>query len=184
MGEENDVMLLGNWSSPFVKIVQLALKLKGVPFEYVDEDLKNKSLQLLKFNPVHKKSLFLFIKESQLSNHSSSQNILMKSGRIVLNIFLRIHSKEPKFASGAVLFSNSENMGLLDLVFCSLFGLHKFEEEVIGTKILDPEKTPLLSSRITAINQLSVVKELTPPHDKLVTFLKFLRENALKSAAA
>ncbi|XVE56943.1 hypothetical protein DITRI_Ditri04bG0051500 [Diplodiscus trichospermus] len=41
MGEENDVMLLCNWSSPVVKIVQLALKLR-VPFEYVEEDLKNK----------------------------------------------------------------------------------------------------------------------------------------------
>ena len=55
MGEENKVILHGVWASPFSKRVELALKLKGIPFEYVEEDLQNKSPQLLQYNPVHKK---------------------------------------------------------------------------------------------------------------------------------
>lgn len=77
-----------------------------------------------------------------------------------------------------------ENVGLLDLVICSLLGPHEVQEEVLGLKILDSEKTPLLCSRVTAINQMSVVKKLSPPHDKLAAFLKFIRENALKSDSA
>ncbi|OMO79176.1 hypothetical protein COLO4_24509 [Corchorus olitorius] len=55
MGEENKVILHGMWASPSSKRVELALKLKGIPFEFVEEDLLNKSPQLLQFNPVYKK---------------------------------------------------------------------------------------------------------------------------------
>ncbi|KAG8379183.1 hypothetical protein BUALT_Bualt07G0061800 [Buddleja alternifolia] len=55
MAEENKVILHGFWSSTYVKRVELAMKIKGIPFEYVEEDLTNKSALLLKYNPVHKK---------------------------------------------------------------------------------------------------------------------------------
>ena len=79
---------------------------------------------------------------------------------------------------------DSDNVGLLDLVIVSLFGPYKIQEEVLGIKIIDPEKTPLIFSWLTALNQLPLVKETIPPHDKLVAILKYVRENALKSSSA
>ncbi|KAK6916243.1 Glutathione S-transferase, N-terminal [Dillenia turbinata] len=43
------------WASPFAKRVEVALKIKSIPYEWVEKDLKNKSDLLIKYNPIHRK---------------------------------------------------------------------------------------------------------------------------------
>ncbi|KAJ6756618.1 S-TRANSFERASE putative-RELATED [Salix purpurea] len=53
MAEE--VKVFSTWSSPFALRIIWALKLKGVEFDTVHEDITNKSPLLLQYNPIHKK---------------------------------------------------------------------------------------------------------------------------------
>ena len=55
MAGEDELKLLGTWASPWVSRVKLALHLKGLSYENVEQDLDNKSDLLLASNPVHKK---------------------------------------------------------------------------------------------------------------------------------
>jgi len=60
-GKEAQLRLLGSSSSPYVLRVRVALALKGIDYEFIEENMQNgKSQLLLQSNPVYKKIPVLF----------------------------------------------------------------------------------------------------------------------------
>ncbi|CAD6235723.1 unnamed protein product [Miscanthus lutarioriparius] len=53
--KKQGLQLLGFWVSPFGQRCRIALDEKGLSYEYLEQDLANKSELLLRANPVHKK---------------------------------------------------------------------------------------------------------------------------------
>ncbi|XP_062227562.1 glutathione S-transferase U10-like [Phragmites australis] len=65
--EPKEVKLHGAWGSAHSAMARNALALKGVRYEYVEEDLDNKSETLLRLNPVHGKVPVLVVDGRPLS---------------------------------------------------------------------------------------------------------------------
>jgi len=84
----------------------------------------------------------------------------------------------------AIISGVENNFGILDIVFCALYGAYKAHEEVIGLKFIVPEKFPVLFSWLMAIAEVEAVKIATPPHEKTVGILQLFRLSALKSSSA
>lgn len=88
------------------------------------------------------------------------------------------------FPDGNIPCIGNDNIGLLELVMVSMLNPDtEIQEEVLGLKIIDPDKSPLFYSWLTVLHEIPLVKESAAPRDKIVPLLKFIRENALKSSS-
>ena len=53
--EGGELKLNGFWASPFCLEIEIALKLKGIPYTCEEENIGNESESLLRYNLIHKK---------------------------------------------------------------------------------------------------------------------------------
>ncbi|KAH9706651.1 glutathione S-transferase C-terminal domain containing protein expressed [Citrus sinensis] len=223
MAEE--VKLLMTWSSPFALRVVWALKLKGVQFDSIEEDLSNKSPLLLQYNPVHKKipvlvhngkpiseSLVILeyvdetwrqypllpdgpydrararfwakFSDDKVRVSPSMWGVFIKQGKereeafdqVFENLkFLEEELKGKKFFGG-------EKIGFADLALGWIAERVCVLEEIIGVKIVEEEKFPLVSAWMQEFVKVPIIKESLPPHEKLVTKIRGIREKFIGAA--
>ncbi|KAJ4721424.1 putative Glutathione s-transferase [Melia azedarach] len=217
------VKLLKTWLSPISVRVDWALKLKGVEYDSIEEDLSNKSPLLLQSNPVYKKIPVLIhngksIAESlvilEYVDETWKQNPLLPEDpydrararflakfvddKVMPSVWVLFkkkgHEKEEaiveahgylKFLEEELKgkkFFGGEKIGLLDLALGCLPNFAFLLEEIIGLKIVDPEKFPLLSAWTTEFTEIPIVKESLQPRDKLLAKFRELLELDLAAA--
>ncbi|KAK2991835.1 hypothetical protein RJ640_025741 [Escallonia rubra] len=80
-------------------------------------------------------------------------------------------------------FFGGETIGYLDLAVGWMANLVSILEEVVGLKVIDEEKNPLLSTWMQDFSDVPVIKENWPPREKLITKFHVMRETYLAAAA-
>ncbi|KAG2281762.1 hypothetical protein Bca52824_052982 [Brassica carinata] len=212
--EENKskVTLHGMWASSYSKRVEIALKLKGILYEYVEEDLSNKTESLVQLNPVHKKVPLLVhdgkpVAESQVileyidETWKNSPRLLPEDSyeraqvrfwvsyineqviEVMRKVLFQEGEAQEKAIEEAREVQKNDDVGLLDIIIISTFGSHKDYHELFGVGIIDPVNTPTLYNWIESLKELAVIKEAEVPSDRLVPFLQMYRQMHLQQAA-
>ncbi|XP_057998878.1 probable glutathione S-transferase [Hevea brasiliensis] len=206
---EEEVKVFRTWSSPFPLRVIWALKLKGVEFDTVYEDLSNKSPLLLQYNPVHKKVPVLLhngkpICESlvileyvderwkqfpllpQDPHERAKARFWAKFGddKVLQTMRLDVLLKQGKQQEEAIVstienlkyleeelkgkkFFGGETIGLVDIALGWLACHFNVVEEIIGVKLIEQQKFPLLVAWMQEFSNIPTIQESWPPRDKL-----------------
>ncbi|EER94598.1 hypothetical protein BDA96_01G340100 [Sorghum bicolor] len=221
--KRGELKLLGVWDSPYVNRVQIVLNLKGLSYEYVEEDLLNKSELLLQSNPVHKKVPVLIhdgkpIAESQVIVQYLDE-VFAGTGPSVLPadpygratarfwaafvddkvgspwhtiLFAREAEKKADAASRIIAaletlegafrdcsggryvdYFGGDGVGFVDVVLGSYLGWFKVFEKMVGVRVLDAARTPLLAAWGERFAAAEAAKDVLPDDvDKVLEFLQ------------
>jgi len=219
----DDLKVLGVWPSPFVIPVRIALNMKGLSYEYVEEDLYNKSLLLVGSNPVHKKVPVLLhggraINESliilqYIDELWAGTPALLPSDpyeratarfwaayiddkvRSAWVVMVFRYKNKDEWAEGVARagealdtlegafrdcskgkpFFGGDGIGFVDLVLGGYLGWFGAFGKIIGRRLIDPAKTPLLAAWEDRFRAADVAKGVVPDDvDKVLAYQQVL----------
>ncbi|KAM3690167.1 hypothetical protein ACJW30_09G101200 [Castanea mollissima] len=194
MAEE--VLVFGTWSSPYGRRVEMALKLKGIEYKYIEEDLTNKSPSLLKYNPPVAESLVIleYIDETWKNHPILPKDPYQRANTrfwakfidekclpAILKACWGEDQKEREKAAEELSkllqflenelkgkrFFGGETIGLVDIAANMIgYWLGIFEEASGVSELLTSEKFPKLFNWANEFVSVSAIKESLPPRDK------------------
>ncbi|KAF6158701.1 hypothetical protein GIB67_040215 [Kingdonia uniflora] len=169
---ESDVKLFGRWPSPFAMRPRIALNIKSVGYELLEEKSGVKSDLLIKSNPVYKKIPVLIHGDKSICESlvivqyideawSSGPSILPSDAydRATAR-FWAAYIDDKKCSKGKAFFGG-DSIGYLDIALGSFLGWIRVME-LDGLTILDAEKTPGLVGWAEKFCADSAVKEVMP----------------------
>ncbi|KAG4155578.1 hypothetical protein ERO13_D03G120750v2 [Gossypium hirsutum] len=210
MGEE--VKLHGMWASPFSRRVELALKLKAIPYQYIEEDLSNKTPSLLHYNPVHKKVPVLVHNDKPVAESMENNPFLPRDpyeramarfyAKFIDDKLLPTLAKLGQTAGKEKEETIEEIHEQLKVLEDELKGKQFFGGQrigyldivamilvwlhltgsITGQKVLSTEKFPLIYEWIERVMKMEVVNECLIPEEKRQDWIQ-LAQRAPKTAS-
>ncbi|KAG8473833.1 hypothetical protein CXB51_035932 [Gossypium anomalum] len=188
---EGEVKVLGTWASPFSTRVRIALQLKSVNYEYLEEkSLESKSELLLDSNPYIDEvwssgpsilpcdayeradarfwatyvddKFYPALKRAVVSGSEETKRASMAEVEEGV-VMLEKLSKGKAFFGG-------DNIGYLDIVIGSMFEWIKVIDKSTETRLLSQAKTPCLLEWGTRFSSHEAVKDVLPGVAKLAGF--------------
>ncbi|KAG2702359.1 hypothetical protein I3760_06G085100 [Carya illinoinensis] len=195
MEKQNEVVVFGTWASAYCTRVEIALALKGIPYEYKEEDLTNKSESLLYYNPVHKKVPVLVHNGKSIAESlvileyiddcwKHAPKLLPEDPYLRAKLRFWANFYDQKFMASAtqIIMSrriflqelpcfDGKNLGFLDIVVGTIACNYEAFHEAVAV-IFSPETNPTFWSWVTALKNHPLMKEMLPPHDKLVAVMR------------
>ncbi|EFH64449.1 predicted protein [Arabidopsis lyrata subsp. lyrata] len=190
MGEREEVKLLGVWYSPYAIRPKIALRLKSIDYDYVEEDLFGSKSELassqiepvkriLQYRDARKANWFPALRVAAITK---SEDTKAKAMEEVEEGLLQLEDAFVSLSKGKPFFGG-EAIGYMDICFGSLVVLLKAREKFKAEKLLDETKTHSLCKWADQFLSDETVKNVVPEIDKVAEFLQDLEVRAQSAAS-
>ncbi|OIT37567.1 glutathione s-transferase u9 [Nicotiana attenuata] len=152
--------------APIQRELNLLSRSKAYLSSLCERDLSNKSPLLLQHNPVHKTVPMLIHNGRAVVESPVIIEYIDKTWNLIPKLLQEdpyerarvtfldwLHPTDHGYPGGSV-----EDPGVLDIMMVATLKDFKAQEKVLGLKILDPEKSPLIYTWVTTLLEQALVK--------------------------